>query len=57
MTALEYLRDPSAPLRLRRLAYELCEGPDALRAEDEAEEAALREQAGSDAAEAGIRGA
>jgi hypothetical protein len=51
MTALEYLRDPKAPVALRRLAYELAEGPDALRAHDEAEEAALREQAESDRAE------
>lgn len=45
MTALEYLRDPSAPVRLRRAAFELCEGQDALRAEDEAEEADVREWA------------
>lgn len=51
MDVLSYLRDPSAPVRLRRLAYELCEGQDALRAEDEAEEACLREQAESDRAE------
>jgi hypothetical protein len=51
MTPLEYLRDPKAPVALRRLAYELAEGPDALRAQDEAEEAGLREQARSDAAE------
>jgi DNA-directed RNA polymerase specialized sigma24 family protein len=51
MTPLEYLRDPKAKTRLRRAAYELCEGEDALRAEDVAEEACLREWATSDAAE------
>lgn len=51
MDVLSYLRDPKAPVRLRRAAYELCEGQDALRAEDEAEEACLREWARSDAAE------
>ncbi len=57
MTPLEYLRDPAAPVRLRRAAYELCEGPDALRAEDEAEEAALREWAASDRADRADRAA
>ncbi len=51
MTPLEYLRDLKAPTRLRRAAYELCEGEDALRAEDEKDEADLREWATSDAAE------
>lgn len=51
MDVLSYLSDPKAPVRLRRLAYELCEGEDALRAQDEADEAALREWAASDAAE------
>lgn len=57
MTALEYLRDPKAPVALRRLAYELAEGPDALRAQDEAEEARLREWAESDAAEIALKSA
>ncbi len=51
MDVVEYLNDHRAPVRLRRAAYELCEGPDALRALDEAEEAGLREWARSDAAE------
>jgi hypothetical protein len=57
MDALSYLRDPLAPVRLRRTAFALCEGEDALRAEDEREEADLRGQAEDDRAEAGIRGA
>ena len=55
MTALEYLRDPSAPVRLRRAAFELCEGEDALRALEEQEEADLREWAESDRLEVGAR--
>lgn len=55
MDVLSYLRDPRAPVRLRRAAYELCEGEDALRAEDEADEAALREWAASDAAEIALK--
>ncbi len=55
MDVLSYLRDPKAKMRLRRAAYELCEGEDALRAEDEAEEACLREWAKSDAAEIGLK--
>lgn len=57
MDVLSYLRDPRAKMRLRRAAYELCDGQDALRAEDEAEEACLREWAESDAAEVPLRGA
>ncbi len=54
MTPLQYLRDPSAPVRLRRAAFELCEGEDALRDEEEREDADLREQGESDRAEVGI---
>lgn len=55
MTALEYLLDPRAPVRLRRAAYELCEGEDALRALDAAEEADLRAQAEDDRAEVPLK--
>jgi hypothetical protein len=52
MDALQYLRDPRAPIRLRRAAFE---GEDALRALEEQEEADLREWAESDRLEVGIR--